>query len=227
MGTARSAAAHPLRRPTAAPAPALSPSHPRGAAAEVLLLQRQDTKRLTHRPSSLIYEVADWTRKHNRDSPSHLQGETPESSNFVRTKASRETAGLSGAGQPSLQSPARRRWQVPRVFLLRAGAEAALSPGLCRPSSPGTSAAHPLPRELKCSPAPVTAKRFLSASANLSRFSYRCEPINSMERKKGTPHHSNYLSWPELQVTFPSSTEVAVRAPWWAGFFFFSMSLFF
>lgn len=44
----------------------------------------------TPRPSSLIYEVADWTRKHNRDSPSHLQGETPESSNFVCTKASRD-----------------------------------------------------------------------------------------------------------------------------------------
>lgn len=77
--------------------------------------------------------------------------------------------------------------------------EAALSSGLCGPPSPGTSASHPLPPELKCSPAPVTAKRFLSATANLSRFSYRCEPISSIEskkkkRKKKDPYHSNYLS---------------------------------
>lgn len=86
-----------------------------------------------------------------------------------------------------------------------AGTEAALSSGLCGPPSPGTSASHPLPPELKCNPAPVTAKRFLSAAANLSRFSYRCEPISSIEsKKKKTPHHSNYLSWPELQVTFPA-----------------------
>lgn len=51
------------------------------------LCLQQDIKRLTRRPSSLIYEVADWTRRHNRDSPSHLQGETPESSNSVCAKA--------------------------------------------------------------------------------------------------------------------------------------------
>lgn len=48
---------------------------------------KQDTKWLRHHPSSLIYEVDDWTRKHNTDSPSHLQGEAPESSKSVSTKA--------------------------------------------------------------------------------------------------------------------------------------------
>ena len=46
-----------------------------------------------------------------------------------------------------------------------------------------------------------------------------------MEREKGTPHHSNYLSWPELQVTFPSSTEVAVGSTL-VGRFFWLPSLF-
>lgn len=46
-----------------------------------------------------------------------------------------------------------------------------------------------------------------------------------MEREKGTPHHSNYLSRPELQVTFPSSTEVAVGSTL-VGRFFWPPSLF-
>lgn len=53
-----------------------------------LLSWQQDTKWLKHHPSSLIYEVDDWARKHNRDSPSHLQREAPESSNSVYTKGS-------------------------------------------------------------------------------------------------------------------------------------------
>lgn len=152
----------------------------------------QDTKQLKHHPSSLIYEVDDQTRKHNRDSPSHLQGEAPESSNSVYTEAG-DGLGLRPCRRAHPAEPSPGTMPGPASGLLHAGTEAALSPGPAPARGP------------KCSPEPGHC---LSAAANLSRFSYRCEPINSVERKKGTPHHSNYSSRPELQVTFPSSTEV-------------------
>lgn len=93
------------------------------------------------------------------------------------------TGGLGGIGESTLGGRPGGHAGL-RSLLFWAGTEAALSSGLRGPPSPGTSASHPLPPELKCRPAPVTAKRFLSEAANLSRFSYRCEPISSVEGRK-------------------------------------------
>lgn len=50
-------------------------------------------QQLKHHPSSLIYEVDGWTRKHNRDSPAHLQGRPQRAVILCTQKAS---------GSPSL-----------------------------------------------------------------------------------------------------------------------------
>lgn len=64
----------------------------------------------------------------------------------------------------------------PGVCPLCAGPEAGLSPGPCGPPSPGTSAAHPPPWELKGSCARVTAQRCLPPATIYQRSATAVRP---------------------------------------------------
>lgn len=99
---------------------------------------------LTDRPWSLIYEVADWTRKHNGDSPSHLPRETPESSNFMHTKAS-SSLGSQWHRKPTLSSPFKETVMGQLRFLALGGDRGSFVTWPLLSTQAWTSAAHPLP----------------------------------------------------------------------------------
>lgn len=137
---------------TASPSPPPPPPQlPEGFSSSKL-----GTKWLTHLPSSLIYEVDDWTRKHNRDSPSHLQGEAPEGGNSVHTKASSSLGPRPPRRRSCPVEPVSGRCQgrgsAPALHRDRNGSV----PWPLLSTQLRTSAAHVLPWEPKCSPAPVT-----------------------------------------------------------------------
>lgn len=97
------------------------------------------------------------------------------------------------AGDLARSSPSQDDARAGGLLLLCTGTEMALSLRLCCPPSSGPQLPTFCPGN-RSAALPRSPERCLSASANLSRFSYCCEPINSMGREKGAPHHSNYLS---------------------------------
>lgn len=138
----------------------------------------------------------------------------PQRAVILCTQRREAALGLSRSGGDHRAQPSPGPCQGQRLSCPVQGTEVALSPGWCYPTiletPPPPRGPASAPRGAKVEPHTRSlAQRRLSAAANLSRFSHRCEPISCMEGKKGTPHHSHYSSQPELQVTFPGSTEVA------------------
>lgn len=134
----------------------------------------------------------------------------PQRAVILCTQRRAAALGLSRRREPTVPSPARGPCQGQRLSCPVQGQRWLCHLGGAIHPFWGPPVARPLPRGAKVEPHTRSlAQRRLSAAANLSRFSHRCEPISCMEGKKGTPHHSHYSSQPELQVTFPGSTEVA------------------
>lgn len=100
----------------------------------------------------------------------------------------------------------------PALGLLCAGPEAALSPGPCGPPSPGTSAAHPPPWELKGGRARVTAQRCLPRPQSISAR----PPLGArhVPAKRQEPRPQTSFTPPELRVTSPHPRELPRGARW-------------
>lgn len=139
--------------------------------------------------------------------PSHLQGR-PQRAVILCTKAS-------GSLRPQWWWRAHPAEPIPGTM-----PGPAFVPALCRDR--GGFVTWPLsstqPRNLHCPPFALRTEVQPCPGHRLAVPFSVCQSIKTQlplwthqlhGKEKRNPHHSNYLSWPELQVTFPRSTEVA------------------